>query len=78
MPNTTSPQGVLEGTEVRTDKPVQVILVTGDVGSTWATRWFNLEPRSDWTNDYYAPVGTATGAHARLSGSTTRTRHRSL
>ncbi len=59
MPNTNDPQGVPEGTQIRTDKPVQVILVTGTVNSTWATRWYNLEPRPDWTSDYYAPVGTA-------------------
>ena len=64
MPNTASPQGVPHGTAVRSDKPVQVILVTGDVNSTWATRWYNLEPRDQWNSSYYAPVGTSGTATA--------------
>lgn len=62
MPNTASPQGVPHGTEVRTNYPVQVIEITGDVGSTWATRWYNLKPRNQWSSDYYQPVGSATAA----------------
>jgi uncharacterized repeat protein (TIGR01451 family) len=46
------------GVPINSSKPVQVILVTGNVGSTWATRWYNVTPRIDWTNDYYTPVGT--------------------
>jgi len=61
MPNVNSPQGVPHGTEVRTNYPVQVIEISGDVNSTWATRWYNLKPRNQWTSDYYQPVGT-TGA----------------
>lgn len=63
----TTPQGVVAGAEVwSTDvsKPVQVVLVTGDVSSTWATRWYNLKPFAQWTNDYYQPVGTAGAASA--------------
>lgn len=59
MPNVASPQGVPHGTEVRTNYPVQVVEITGDVNSTWATRWYNLKPRDQWTNEYYQPVGTA-------------------
>jgi len=59
MPNTSTPFGVLHGTEVRTNYPVQVIEITGDVGSTWATRWYNLKPRNQWSAEYYQPVGTS-------------------
>ncbi len=42
--------------------PVQVTLLTGDVGSTYENRFYNLIPRTDWVNDYYSPVGTTAGA----------------
>jgi protocatechuate 3,4-dioxygenase beta subunit len=67
-PNTctteTNQCGIDAGVSITSDKPVQVLLITGAPGSTWATRWYNLLPRPRWTNDYLTPVGTnpATGA----------------
>ena len=39
------------------DKPVQVVLVTGDIGSTYASRDMNLLPTSAWGSSYWSPVG---------------------
>jgi uncharacterized repeat protein (TIGR01451 family) len=40
---------------------VQVNVVYADTTDTFELRWSALLPRSSWTNDYYTPVGTATG-----------------
>ena len=46
------------GTIVSSD-PLQVVLLTGDVGSNFASRWFALVPFDAWGSSYYSPVGTA-------------------
>jgi len=52
---------VNQGNTVTSDKPVQVDLVTGDIGSTYELRWYALTPTEDWSNDYYTPVGDSAG-----------------
>jgi hypothetical protein len=52
---------VNEGAEVTSDKPVQVDLLTGDIASTYALRWFSLLPIEDWSSSYVAPVGDTKG-----------------
>ncbi len=58
----TTPDGVLAGAsvDVVSGNPVQVTLITSDVGSTYENRFYNLVPRSDWVTNYYSPVGTPT------------------
>ncbi len=44
---------------VTASKPVQVQLITGDIGANYESRWFNIPPSVAWSSDYYSPVGTA-------------------
>jgi hypothetical protein len=53
--------GVNAGGRVLADKPVQVVLFTGTVGSTYASRDTNLLPVNRWSSDYFAPVSTPLG-----------------
>ncbi|MCW1925853.1 SpaA isopeptide-forming pilin-related protein [Luteolibacter arcticus] len=48
------------GGHVLADKPVQVVLFTGTVGSTYASRDTSLLPTYRWSSDYFAPVSTRT------------------
>ena len=54
---TTLATGTLQGARVLADKPVQVVLVTGDVDSTYASRDMNLLPTSAWGSSYWSSVG---------------------
>lgn len=47
----------LEGARVVADKPVQVVLITGDIGSNYGSRDMNLLPVSTWGSSYWSPVG---------------------
>lgn len=53
--------GVKQGARVEADKPVQVVLMTGDIGSTYASRDMTLLPTSVYGSSYWSPVGTNTG-----------------
>jgi len=44
---------------VTASKPVQVQLITGDIGANYESRWYNIPPTAAWSSDYYSPVGTA-------------------
>ena len=52
--------GIVAGATVKGSQPFQCHLVTGDVGSTYEMRWFELWPESQWGADYFTPVGTRT------------------
>ena len=54
--------GIVAGATVKGSQPFQCHLVTGDVGSTYEMRWFELWPESQWGTDYFTPVGTRTNA----------------
>lgn len=56
--------GVLKGATVNSTKPVQVQLITGDIGARFETDWFTLYPVDQWTGTYYSPVGTASDGDA--------------
>ena len=43
---------------VTSGNAVQVTQLMSDYGDTFEFRWGALVPRTDWTNDYYTPVGT--------------------
>ena len=51
--------GVLAGDRLTCDKPVEVHLISGDVGATYESRWFLVYPTARWSSDYYSPVGTS-------------------
>jgi uncharacterized repeat protein (TIGR01451 family) len=46
------------GAKVVSDKPVQVVMLTGDIESNYESRDSSLLPTSLWTNSYYTPVST--------------------
>jgi uncharacterized repeat protein (TIGR01451 family) len=46
------------GARVVSDKPVQVVMLTGDIESNYESRDSSLLPTSLWTNSYYTPVST--------------------
>ncbi len=50
--------GINSGATVTSDNPVQVDLLTGKVGSTYASRWFEIPPSSLWTSSLWTAVGT--------------------
>jgi large repetitive protein len=56
--------GVKAGDHLVCDKPVEVHLITGDVGANYESRWFLIYPTTRWSSDYYAPVGTAADGDA--------------
>ena len=49
------------GDQVSATAPIQVHLITGDIGSTYELRWYSLPPTDQWSNEYYAPVGDSKG-----------------
>ncbi|MGB9300437.1 MAG: hypothetical protein WCD51_07580, partial [Anaerolineae bacterium] len=49
--------GILQGARVVADKPVQVALLTGDIGDTYESRDMSLLPVSTWGSSYWSPVG---------------------
>lgn len=50
---------VLTGGRVVSDNPVQVIMFTGRIGSTYQSRDTSLLPTYRWSTSYYAPVSTS-------------------
>ena len=54
--------GVKAGATVRGSQPFQCSLITGDVGSNYETRWFELWPETQWDSDYFTPVCSRTNA----------------
>lgn len=52
--------GLLEGARITSSKPVQVDLISGDVGANYESRSYFLFPDELLTNDYVNPVGTST------------------
>ncbi|MDJ0924047.1 MAG: SdrD B-like domain-containing protein [Acidimicrobiia bacterium] len=50
-----------QGATINSNGPIQVDLLTGDVGATYAGRWFALLPTTQWATSYFNPVGTVVG-----------------
>ncbi|MBU1692987.1 MAG: DUF11 domain-containing protein, partial [Verrucomicrobia bacterium] len=50
--------GVVAGATVQGSKAFQCHLVTGDIGSTYEMRWYELWPEDKWGSDYYCLAGT--------------------
>ncbi len=53
--------GIRQGARVQADKRIQVVLLTGDIGSNYASRDMNLLSTSDYGSNYWSPVGVDTG-----------------
>ena len=51
--------GVNRGATVTSTKPVQVQLLTGDIGANYESRWFTIPSIDQWSSQYFSPVGTA-------------------
>ena len=51
---------VFTGTRITSTDPLEAHILSGDVGSTYEGRWFNLVPLAQWSDEYYSPVGSAT------------------
>ena len=56
-------EGFFAGGSISSSAPVQVHLLTGDVGATYEGRWFALIPTVQWSGEYYNPVGTTAAGH---------------
>lgn len=52
-------KGILRGATVFATKPVQVDIITGDIGGNYECRWYTVAPLDQWGTRYYSPVGTA-------------------
>jgi uncharacterized repeat protein (TIGR01451 family) len=52
--------GLDQSATITATGPIQVDLLTGDVGATYAGRWYALLPIADWATSYFNPVGTST------------------
>lgn len=50
---------VREGARVQASAPVQVGLMTGDIGEAYEGRTFVLFPEEQWSNRYYSPVSAS-------------------
>jgi uncharacterized repeat protein (TIGR01451 family) len=48
--------GVLAGAKITATSPVQVHAITGDICSSYESRWFAIAPYSAWGTQYYNPV----------------------
>ena len=58
--------GVNVGGRVLADKPINVILINGDVASNYESRDSTLMPLALWSRNYYTPVSTPTGNATRV------------
>lgn len=58
---------VKQGARVESDKPVQVVLVTGDIGSSYESRDMTLLPVNVYGSSYWSPVGKTNGSNGSNS-----------
>ncbi|MEM8930060.1 MAG: SdrD B-like domain-containing protein, partial [Acidobacteriota bacterium] len=63
---TTLVTGVQTGGTIVSSDPLQVDLLTGDVGSTFASRWYNLVSTDIWGSSYYSPVASVATSETRV------------
>ena len=52
---------VKQGDRIKSDKPVQVHLFTGDINSAYETRWYSMRPVETYADAYVTPVGDSVG-----------------
>ncbi|MEM6963112.1 MAG: discoidin domain-containing protein [Bacteroidota bacterium] len=51
---------LFSGGRITANNGVQVHLITGDICSTYETRFFTLTSTDEWSNSYYSPISTPT------------------
>ena len=49
-------QDIRVGAKLVASAPIQVQMITADVGSNYQGRWYSLVPRPDWDNSYWAAM----------------------
>ncbi|MFN8440445.1 MAG: SdrD B-like domain-containing protein [Caldilineaceae bacterium] len=54
---------ITSNARITSTKAVQVDLLTGDIGSTYESRWYNIPPLSQLGSSYYTPVGTTSATY---------------
>ena len=59
--------GVQMGATVTATHPIQVHLITGNIGAKYESRWFTLYPVSQWGSNIFTPVGTSGAAGGELT-----------
>lgn len=55
--------GINSNATINASKAVQVNLITGDLGSSYESRWFTIPPIEQWGDSYYTPVGTTNSSY---------------
>jgi len=63
--------GVNVGGHVVSDEPIQVVILTGDVGSNYESRDTQLLPTTSWSTASYTPVSTPSTAQSVAGTGTT-------
>ncbi|MCZ2340257.1 MAG: IgGFc-binding protein, partial [Bacteroidales bacterium] len=63
--------GVRLGARVETTKPVQIELVTGDIGESYECNFMRLLSTDLWSSSYYTPVSTPSSAQGTSGTDTT-------
>lgn len=52
---------VKQSDKLVSDKPIQVVLAAGDIGSTFEVRWYSMRPIENYQSSYVTPVGDSYG-----------------
>ena len=63
---TTLVTGINTGGTIASSDPLQVKLLTGDLGSTFASRWYDLVSTEIWGSSYYSPVSSVPTSENRI------------
>ena len=56
--------GIKKGATITSTKPVQVMQFYGDIGANYEARGANIPSLDKWSDDYFAPVGTASNGNS--------------
>lgn len=55
--------GINSNATINASRAVQVNLITGDLGSSYESRWFTIPPLEQWGDSYYTPIGTTNSSY---------------
>lgn len=50
------------GDIITSTRPIQVDMITGDIGDNFEMRWFAQVDRNDWSDEYISPVAETAGS----------------
>jgi hypothetical protein len=53
---------LVRGNSLTSNRPIQVDLIGGDVGSKYELRWYAQVPSSEYSNEYFSPVAETLGS----------------